>query len=111
MFPNLSESNQEVVASVQSRGGPWTDFEVAIIHAAKIMTGFADPSQRGLSVKKLIRPLAVDQLPEGYDEQDLKCLAASLISSVCIELLRQQPPEVIQRAQTQWQSYLADLTE
>jgi hypothetical protein len=111
VFPNLSELNQEVVASVESRGGPWPDFEVAIVHAAKIMTGFADPSPRGISVRKMIHPFRVDQLPEDHDGQDIKCLAASLISSVCIELLRQQPPEVIQRAQTQWQSYLADLTE
>lgn len=111
MFPNISESNQDIVASVERRGGPWTDFEVAIVHAAKIMTGFADPAPRGMSVSKLIHPFGVDQLPEDHDEQDIKCLAASLISSVCIELLRQQPPEVIQRAQTQWQSYLADLSE
>jgi hypothetical protein len=111
MFPNLSESNEGTVANVERRGGPWTDFEVAIVHAAKIMTGFADPSPRGMSVSKLIKPFKAEQLPDGHDEQDVRCLAASLISSVCIELLRQQPPEVIQRAQTQWQSYLADLTE
>ena len=92
-----------------AHGGPWTDFEISIMVAARAAAGiFGDAPTRSLEIKKWLKPYE----PEAFvylDGFDVQSMGANLLSAVCIALLREAPPHVSRHLETQWRAYLETL--